>query len=297
MGSLRFASADGLSNKFATGAWIVKYSLASTAVQPGSAATVNVEVDALKTTYDFQLWVMAPAPLSVQHGSTNDNSIQYDQLNQGDMRLESFLLAVPSTVAVGETYVINIKVQSYSNKPVVLGPLGAISVSGPDFHFDTTSDQSKSMSLDIVGLPQLSIQTNQNPTQVTRGDSFTISASLANKGTGPANPATLFVSISSGLQLNSISGFVNGSGISPGQTIQLTLNLQATQSGAQTIELKLASPQAEPAGLDIPLTVNVPLTDQLSQAISTYWWAILTLLLSLVALYGLARRHGNEGAW
>jgi hypothetical protein len=282
----REALASSVSNSFSTDGWIVTYDLSSSSAEPGSALSLQVEIHALKTSYTFELEVVVPAPLSIKHQGSDDPVVRFSQLTEGEQRLESFSITVLGSVKVGEIYTINFKAKSSATKPIVPGvyPLW------PDFQFDTSSVPAKSLSVSVVGLARLAIGQAIYQRSVTRGDIFTVSVPLSNTGTGTAKSANLKVAISEGLRLNSVSGFINGSDIAPGQTVQLTIVVLAVREGTELLELTLSSQSAQIAKQSLSVEVKAPLDESVGQWVSDYWWLILIAFLGVLALVYLALR-------
>ena len=286
------AKAESVSNSFGTDSWQVKYSLSSNAAEPSSSLSLEMEIHAIKTSYSFQLWVSPAAPLSVERQGSNDNHIEYAQLSQGDVRLETFVITVPATVTVGEVYSISLKAQSYASAPLLLGVPAS---PWPDFQFDTSNNPAKSISIAIVGVPRLAIGQVSYQNSVAVGDIVTVSVPVHNVGTGTAKAANLKVTLSKGLLLNTISGFTNGSDIPPGGRIQVIMGLQAIEQGVQSVQLKLASQGVQPAERSFSVEVKAPPGESLAHFLSSSWWILAAVLIVLVVL-GVAFYRRQE-AW
>lgn len=289
---IAYSSSSG-SKEYSSDAWIVSCNLSSQSAQSGARLTLDIEISAKKTSYDFELWVSPSSPLSVTLEGSQDSHLKYPQLLAGERHLETFTIAIPSTVKESEIYGINIKAQSFSSPPL----LGAIRLPGlpPDFQIDTSSKPESMFTVTIITVAALALGQASVPNSVTRGDTFTASITLVNTGTGTAKAGTLSISTSSGLEVLDVTGFINGSDIRPGQAADIMISLRALEEGAQKIDLSLSSPNAKPFAQEFQIDVAQTPAEQVTEFLQSS--AFILLIVAAVAFVAIAlylRRNQSE---
>jgi hypothetical protein len=282
--------ASSVSREYSSNAWTISCNLSSESAEPGTSLTLNVEIGAKKTSYDFELWVSPTSPLSVTLEGSQDSHLKYSQLLAGERHLEAFTINVPTTVKDGEIYGININAQSFSSPPL----LGAIRLPGirPDFQIDTSSQPESMFKVTVVTVAVLAVGQASFPNSVARGDTFTVSITLLNTGTGTAKAGSVAISASSGLEVLDVTGFVNGSDVQPRQTVNVVISLRALQEGPQKIDLALTSPNAKPLVQEFQIEVAETPSEQLVGFVqSTTFIVIVVAVIALGALALYVRRE------
>lgn len=285
------AYATSASTQYSSDAWTITCSLSSQSAEPGAHLTLKLEISAKETSYDFELWVSPTSPLSVSREGSQDSHVKYSQLLAGERHLETFTISVPNTVKDSEIYGINIKAQSFSSPPL----LGAIRLPGlpPDFQIDTSTQSESMFTVTIVTVAVLTMGQASVPNSVTRGDTFTASATVVNSGTGTAKAASLAISTSSGLEVLGVTGFTNGTDIQPGQTADIVISMRALQEGSQKIDIALTSPNIKPLVQDFQINVAQTSAEQLTRFVQSSAFSLVILVVAAfaaLALYLRSRR-------
>jgi len=287
-----YVCAIEVSREFSSDGWKVRYVLSSDAAEPSSLLTLNLEIEAKMNSYDFELWVSPTPPLTVSRQGSSDPHVKYSEFKAGERHLEVFTISVPSTVKEKEIYSITIRAQSFSSPAA----FGAVRLPGlpPDYQYDTSSDPSKMLFVRITVIPHLVVGETSAPASVTRGDTFSVTITFANKGTGVAEAGRILVSSSIGLKLLSVTGFTNGSNIQPGHSVVLTLSLQAVKDGAQSLDTVLMSSNADSAKQSIQIDVRKPLIEQMDQFLKSSLFAIMLILIIIFGAIVIYRKlHSN----
>lgn len=285
------AYAPSTQMQYSSDAWTIGCNLSSQSPEPGVHLTLNVEISAKETSYDFELWVSPTPPLSATKEGSQDSHVKYSQLIAGERHLETFTINVPSTVKESEVYGIDIKAQSFSSAPL----LGAIRLPGlpPDFQVDTSAHPESMFKVTIVTVAVLTMGQASVPNSVTRGDTFTASATVVNSGTGTAKAASLVISTSSGLEVLGVTGFTNGSDIQPGQTADIVISMRALQEGFQKMDMALTSPNIKPLVQEFQINVAQTPAEQLTRFVQSSTFMVVigaVVAFAALALYLRSRR-------
>jgi len=290
-------SAAATSNQFSTDAWIVRYVLSSSTAEPGSSLSLRVEIEAKKTSYDFELWVVPSSPLTLQRQGSDDAHVKYSQFSAGERHIELFTILVPTSVKHSEIYAINIKAQSFAS-PAALGVIRLPGVA-PDYSYDSANDPVRMLSVTIVTLPRLALSAPSSRISVKRGNEFTVKATVSNTGSSIAEVAKLIVDAPHGIELVEVSGFTNGTDIKPSQTLSITLILRATKEGDFPVRLTISCRNGEPASQAVSVKVEAPPSEPTTNRPVEWVWLIVPLafvipLVVLVLLFFSSRRRRSR---
>jgi len=290
-------SAATTSNQFSTDAWIVKYALSSSNAEPGSSLSLRVEIEAKKTTYDFELWVVPSSPLTLRRQGSDDAHVKYTQFSAGERHIELFTISVPTSVKHSEIYAVNIKAQSFAS-PAALGVIRLPGVV-PDYSYDTANDPVRMLSVTIVTLPRLALSVPSSRISVRRGDELTVKATVSNTGTGTAEGAKLIIDAPHGIELIELSGFTNEIDIKPSQTLSITLILRAATEGDFLVRLTISCRNGEPASQAVSVRVEAPPSEATKNWPVDWSWLIVPLafvipLVVLVLLFFSSRRRRSR---
>lgn len=268
-----------------TPAWNFDYDLSSNSAQPGGQLQLSFVIRIVQQVYDFDLSVSPGGPLTVDQ----NGHIHFNSLSPGDVREETFTVHVPMNTQQGETYVINYRLESYSQPAPFWGRIGQT----PDNILDTTNETKYALQVQIVTQPQLAITTfAANPSSATVGDTITITAVLLNNGTGVLKGANVTLQVPLGISLTQGQQSQLLGDIDSGHSASLSWTITPVSPGSYSLTLVVSSSNQLPLNASVPITANPPLLQQLAS--STNFLTIIVVLVLIFVMYLIFRRMANH---
>jgi len=179
-------NASELNFLYETNEWILKYEFSKLKVEPGDTITLTIEIESITKNYDFRLWITPSDPLSVDGALDSGSNIHYPELDASEIREDSFTINVPSSLTVGETYMIHIKAQSHTNARSLNQRLPWDNV---ETSFNSEDNSAYVQTVEIVFLPEIEIKRDFGLILKDTTNTFTIT--VINNGRGTANDVVL----------------------------------------------------------------------------------------------------------
>lgn len=267
-----------------TPAWNFDYDLSSNSAEPGGQLQLSFVIRIIHPVYDFDLSVSPGVPLTVDQ----NGHIHFNSLSPGDVREEKFTVHVPMNTQQGETYVINYRLESYSQSAPLWGRIGQT----PDNVLDTSQETKYALQVQIVTQPQLSIATfAANPSSATVGDTITITAVFQNNGTGVLKGANVTLQLPSGISLTQGRQSQQLGNIDSGHSASLSWTITPTSPGSYSLTLVVSSSNQQPLTASVPITSNPPLLQQLAS--TTNFVTIIVVIVLIFFVYLIFRRMAN----
>jgi len=260
-------NASELNFLYETDEWTLKYEFSKSKVEPGNTITLTIEIESKTKNYDFKLWIKPSDPLSVDRILGSGSNIHYPELDASETREDTFTISVPSSVTVGETYIIHIKAQSHTNARTLNQRLPGDRV---ETSFNSEDYSAYVQTVEIVLLPEIEIKSDFGFILKDMTNTFTII--VINNGRGTANDVVLNIHLP--------NEFIFLQGEESAQRVSIQANKQITY------EWKVKTPKTGSYNVDVTVLFSNHDTIEESYDVSVLpWWPFHIFLLGIALFF------------